>query len=313
METQTKVNAIDLERILLDVDLTSEILNRARLILRTGKEPKLVAQKIAAGILSDKGDYLKALPIYESFGEVPEEIIRKNQLLYLGLVDKPEYLKKFRELVLKYGKRFSEEDVKEKFVRELQDVHSCFLTGPANVKNHQSLVKLIEEETGVKFDRSLIRKAYIDAIRGGYGHCVENVFSNSKCESFKPKTREEYEAVYRLIEKNVRADSLATPQYVHNIPIITGVSPSYGLLLQVGRKKAQEVLAKKMHPDYMKEYAESVRAIGLPVLAEHLYKISKIKYTEEKPVESMKPQTTSFFQELCTDVKNISLSLRGKK
>jgi len=293
MKTQTKkVIATDLERILLNVDLTSEILNRAKLILGSGEEPKLVAQKIAAGILSDKGDYLEALPLYESFGEVPEEIIRKNQLLYLGLVDEFLYLSKFRELISRYGRRFSEDDVKEKFVSRLQD----------NLKNHQSLVKLIEEETGVKFDRSLIKKAYVHAIHEGYGHCVQNVFSNSNCERFKPKTQEEYEAVYRLIEKNIRADSLDTPEYVHDIPVITGVSPPYKLLLEVGRKKAQEVLAKRLHPDYMKEYAESVRSIGLPVLAEHLYKIAGIKVPrkqdEPRKTIGQYPEKKSFKQKI---------------
>lgn len=256
-----------LEGMLLDTDATKEILNRSKELLKSDKEPEKVAHKLAGDALSKKGDYLKALPHYENFGEVPEQIIRNNQLLYLGLVDDPEYLAIFEGLIHKYGRKFFNEDVRNKFVQKLQE-------SPANIKKIKNLVVAIEKETGVRFDRSLIRKAYIVAIEEGYGHCVENVFANSNCEKFKPQTQEEFELINGLYERNITSNSLITPRYIHNLPIITGVSPSYKLLLKVGKEKADMVKQGKMHKDYLKEFVDST---GMPCLGKYLYERAGMK------------------------------------
>jgi hypothetical protein len=253
---------------LLDINVTKEILNRSREFLELGTDMEKIAHKLAGDALSKKGNYLKALPHYEKFGEVPEQTIHDSQILYLGLVNEPKYLDIFRGLVSKYGRKFSNQGVNDGFVKVLQNNHSCFLTGPANVRNKKTLVEVIERETGVRFDRALVRKAYIEAMEGGYGHCVENVFANSNHEKFKPRTIEEFELINKFYEQNITSDSLASPNYVHSLPMITGVSPIYKLLLNVGREKADRVKRGKLNKDYLKEFVEST---GMPCLGKYLY------------------------------------------
>jgi hypothetical protein len=262
------------ERMLEDIGVTKSILGWGKKVLEEGQDPEKVIHKLAGDVLAEKGDYLEALPHYEEFGEVPDGIIRGNQLLYMGLLNEQEYMDIFRNLISKYGRKFSDEDVKNKFVQELQGGHSCFLTGPANRGNGKTLVASIEEETGVKFDRSFIQKAYIEAMKEGYAHCVEAVFTNSNYQRFKPQTEEDRRLVKSLYEGNVTSNSLATPQYVRNLPIITGVSPSYKLLLDVGRAKADMVKRKVLHGGYLKEFIEST---GMPCLGKYLYERAGMK------------------------------------
>ncbi len=283
-ETQKQ---IERERTLLETDIVAEALRRGQPFLEQWKTPEEVAHKLAGDILiTRKNDYLEALPHYEAFGEVPDEVVRDNQILYLGLINDTKYAEKFQGLIKRYGTRFSDEDVRRKFIQKLQDVHSCFLTGPANVRTCKSLVKLIEDETGVKFERKLVREAYLDALKSGFGLPVEHIFSNSNCERFKPKTQGEYDLVGNFIRQNVTANSLATPRYVQNIPIITGVSPSYQLLLNVGREKAKEVVEGKLHPDYMREYIGAVESLGHSVLGKHLYGLAHIKRNKQNPMDA---------------------------
>ena len=288
MSLESKKNLkLKLDDTLLDIELTQAIFNQGKDYLKKGIKTEVVSYKLAGDILVSKGKYINALEYYKKAGYTPNNnIIRSAQKTQMFLTDRRF---KFKELVSEYGIKYSSNDVKETFIRILKgnpdyfcssnDVKETFIhilqgnlnylqTGPSNRGKAKNQIDFLAKETGIYFDRKhIIRMAYINAIKEGYMYCVENVFINTNKTKFIPKTPEELSLVKNLYEKNIKPH-LAAPKYVKSIFEITGVSIPYKLLLNTGRKKADEVKEGKLHKDYLKGFVDST---GMKHLGNYLY------------------------------------------
>jgi len=291
------------ELALKNIGIIRKIIDKTQISIEAKIDSEKVAHKIVADSWMEQNDYINAFPHYEASGNIPTEVVRKIQLIYmLSLTSKNysgelSYLNKYKKLVSNYGKQFSNQDVEETFILLLQDTHNERQFGEAYKKGFTEKIKSIEEETNFKFNKKLIDKAYQIALKRAYVHCVSNIFYNSNKKQFKSNNKEEVDLVNNFIQKNMQ-NHLAISDYIHLFPKMVGISAPYKLIFNVGKEKTKEYLEDRLHVDYMKEYIKSVENLGFPVLANYLYKNSISKKSKEYFANKIQTRNENWFKKI---------------